>query len=121
MFAAAAIVASKVYDAAVMAAQWLAMRAFVIAIIAIMLPWVLRGVLGWGFNWMVTYGKEITSLIMDYINTATSGNVAVDIDLTGLGGYLAYHTGLLDYASIIFTGWGLYWVIAILAKTPRTI
>jgi len=121
VFAAAATFLQMALDVAVVAAQWIALRAFVIAIMMIVLPWVLRGALAWGFNWMVTYGRGISTMLLSYIQSATNGNVDVNIDLTGVGGYLAYQTGLLEYSSVIFTGWGLYWIVAVLAKTPRAL
>ncbi len=124
MFAAAAIFAQMVFNASIQAAKWLATKAFVVAILAIVLPWVLKGFFIWAFEWIAAYGIDMVSAIIDYINSylsQSSMQTQIDINLTGVGGYLAVKTGLIEYASIIFTGWGIYWVIAVLAKTPRMV
>jgi hypothetical protein len=121
MFAAAATVAQMAFDAAVISAKFLATRVLLIALMGTMLPWVLKGVYIWGFEYLVTYGSKISDYMLSQISSATAGNFDVNIHLTGIGGYLAEVTGLIDYCSIIFTGWGIYWVVAVLAKTTRVI
>lgn len=121
MFAAAATFAQMVFDAALHTAKWLATKVFIVAAIAIVLPWALKGVLIWGFEYFVEYGREFSSLLLGYINTLSGDAVTIDVSLTGIGGYLAQQTGLIDYAAIIFSGWGIFWVIAVLAKTPGRI
>lgn len=122
MFAAAAIVGEMLMNGGIAFARWLATKAFIIACMAIILPWVLKGVLSWAFEWIVAYGMEFFDYIMTFIRSmAGDANIDIDINLTGVGGYFAVQTGLLDYASIIFTGWGIYWIIAILAKTPKAV
>jgi hypothetical protein len=120
MFAAAATVAQMIFDGSIRVAQWLATKVFILSIVTIVLPWVLRYVLIWAFEWISIYGREVMTLIMTQISSLTgAANIDIDINLSGVGGYLAAQTGLIEYCSIIITGWGLYWVVAILAKTPR--
>jgi hypothetical protein len=120
MFAAAATFAQMIHDDLVTFAVWLASKVFIVAIMAIMLPWILKGVFIWGFEYFVVYGREIANYILSSISSVTAGQYDFSIPLSGVGGYLAIQTGLIDYCSIIFTGWGIYWVIAVLAKSaPR--
>lgn len=122
MFAAAATVAQMVFDLSVQTARWLATKVFIVALMATLLPWVLKGLFIWGFEYFVTYGRDIAQYVITAISAMMpEGSYDVNIELSGIGGYLAIQTGLIDYCSIIFTGWGLYWVIAILAKTTRVI
>ncbi len=122
MFAAAATFAQMVYDGAVRLAQFIATKALILAIMMLVLPWVLKSVMVWAFQYFTVYGRDIANYMMSFMSDALAGSgVAVDINLTGVGGYLAIMTGLIDYSAIIFTGWGLYWVVAVLAKTPRFI
>lgn len=118
MFAAAAIFAQMVFDKACDVAKFIATRALLLSLLAIGLPWVLKGVLMWGFDWVLTYGRVFGDQIMSYIS-AQAGSQTIAIHLSGIGGYLAEQTGLIDYCAIIITGWGLYWTVAVLAKTPR--
>lgn len=120
MFAAAATFAQMAFDAAILAAKWLATKALMLALMMLVLPWVLKGVIIWAWQYFATYGREIASYTLELIGGLMGdAGVAIDINLTGIGGYMAIQTGLIDYSAIIFTGWGLYWVIAVLAKTPR--
>jgi hypothetical protein len=120
MVAAAVLMARWVWDATLIAAQWIATRAFILAILAIGLPWVLKGVLVYAWNWFAEYGRGVATFFMDTISGYTSSaGLDIDIQLTGVGGYIASQVGLVDYASIIFTGWGLYWLVAVLAKSQR--
>jgi hypothetical protein len=122
MVAAAVLAARWVWDAAVMVAQWLAQKVFIVAVMAILLPWVLKGVFVWVFNWFAAYGRDIAQFITSQVSTQiANAGVAIDIQMTGVGGYIAEMTGLVDYASIIFTGWGLYWYVCILSKSARMI
>jgi len=122
MFAAAATVAKMFLDVSIHAAKWIAQKTLIVAVLAIVLPWVLREAMYWGFEYITVYGRSMAEQIMGYLNTLIgSAGVEVNIHLTGVGGYLAIQTGLIEYSSIIFTGWGLYWVVAVLAKTPTRI
>ncbi len=122
MFAAAATFAQMVYDGAVRLAQFIATKALILAVMMLVLPWVLKKVMIWAFSYLTTYGRDIAEYVMSFMSGAIAeAGVEVNINLTGVGGYLAIMTGLIDYSAIIFTGWGLYWVIAVLAKTPRMI
>jgi hypothetical protein len=121
MFAAAAIFAQMAYDAAKEAARWLATKTFVIVIIMVVVPSALKGVLLWLFDWLFTYGRDIASYLLSMMQSEIQASGMAEsfaFQLTGPGGYLAIQTGLIDYASIIFTGWGVYWVVAVLAKMP---
>jgi len=122
MFAAAAIVARWVWDAAVIVAKWLALKVFMLACLAVVLPWVLRGFFVWGFDWLTNYGSEIlgffTTAMQEQI-AAAGMDASINLELTGIGGYFALKTGLIDYIAIISTGWGLYWMVAFLSKATR--
>lgn len=119
MFAAAATVAQMLFDGAIHVARWLATKALIIAIMAIVLPWILREIIIWLFKYSETYGYTIYQLVNSYLSSFLSGSdVVIDLELTSIGGYLALQTGLVDYCSIIFTGWGIYWVVCVLAKVP---
>jgi hypothetical protein len=120
MFAAAAIIAQSFFHAAIEAAKWLATKAFILALMAIVLPWVLKPVLMWFFDYIITYGRQWTEFITGSVgNMVQASGVDLTYQIGGVGGYLATQTGLIEYASIIMTGWGLYWTVAILAKTPK--
>ena len=117
MFAAAAIVSQTIFNAALAVAKWLATKAFIVACLTIVLPWVLKGFFMWGFNWIATYGREIAEYLMSILQSQVSSmGMDIDITLVGPGGYIAQMVGLPEYASIIFTGWGIYWYIAVFAK-----
>lgn len=122
MFASAAVFMQTFWLAAQEAAKWLATKALILAIMMLVLPFVLKGVIIWGFEWFAAYGREAFGMVMGAVGSliGSSGEVVQSstLQLTGIGGYLAIQTGLIDYASIIFTGWGLYWIVAVLAKTP---
>jgi hypothetical protein len=119
MFAAAATVAQMAFDLAVQTAKWLATKVFIVALMATLLPWVLKGFFVWAFEYFQIYGGDILQYFMDSISQVTGGSIDVNIELTGVGGYLATQTGLIDYCTIIFTGWGLYWVISVLSRATR--
>ena len=117
MFAAAATFAQMVFDSARQVALWLATKVFVLAILTIVLPFVLRGVLIWFFKFLQTYGSSIFSFFQESISgVVQQAGIETHLELTSVGGYLALQTGLIDYCSIIFTGWGLYWFVVIYPK-----
>lgn len=116
MFAAAAIVAQMAYDGALFLARWIATRLFFLALITTVLPWVLKGVYVWGFDYLMTFIKTSSSFVFDSISTYTQGSYDFDVTLTSVGGFLAVQTGFIDYCSIIITGWGIYWFIAIFPR-----
>lgn len=119
MFAAAAIVLQTAFRASLEAAKFLATKALMVAIIAIVLPWAIKPVFIYAFEWIVKYGRTYGDLIMGFINSQTStAGIDLNLTITGVGGFLAEQTGLIDYCSIIISGWGIYWTLAILAKTP---
>jgi hypothetical protein len=121
MFAAAATVAQMAFDLSVQIAKWFATKVLLISLLAIFFPFVMKGLFIWGFKYLITYSRVISEFVMDSVFIATQGTYEVNIELSGVGGYLAIQTGLIDYCAIIFTGWGLYWVIAVLAKTSRVL
>ena len=116
MFAAAATFVEMAFNASLAAARWLATKALMVSLLAIVLPWVLKGFFIWGFDYFMTYGREIAGYLMNQLSTMTAGSYDIHIPLSGVGGYLAIQTGLIDYSSIIFTGWGIYWFIAVLPR-----
>jgi len=124
MVAAAVLVARWIWDAVQKAALWIATKALIILLMAIVLPWVLRKFFIWGFDFLTKYGAEAASYITSQIGDAlTSAGIqtTVDLELTGVGGYIALKTGLIEYISIITVGWGLYWVIVFTLKSGRKI
>lgn len=120
MIDAAATIAQTFWFSLVYAARWLATKTLIIFLLMVVLPWVLKGILIWGFEYIVAYGREWGDLFMGLIGSliGEAASTDVSVSLTGVGGFLAVKTGLIDYASIIFSGWGVYWVVAVLAKTP---
>jgi hypothetical protein len=119
MFAAAATVAQMFFDSAVATAKWLATKTFLLYLIMVVLPWALKPVFIWAFEYIVAYGREYVNIFTQYIgSTLESHGVVLDIQLTGVGGYLASRTGLIEYASIIFSGWGLYWFVCVFSRVP---
>jgi hypothetical protein len=128
MLAATATILQTVYQSAQALAVWLAGKVLIIALLMVVLPFVVKGIIIWMFEYMTTYGLEIAAWVSTFIADQIEGSgllgpggqTAMEVPLSGIGGYLAIQTGLIDYCSIIFTGWGLYWTIAVLAKTtPR--
>jgi len=127
IFGAAATVAQMVFDGAQRVAMFLARKVLLLAALTIVLPWVLKGFLIWSMDYIIVYGRDYVTFMHSFVQdilsssdvTSSFASGAVDFEITGIGGYLAMQTGLIDYCSIIITGWGLYWTVAILAKTPR--
>jgi len=124
MFAAAVLVARWIWDAVQKAALWIATKTLIILLLAIVMPWVLRKFFIWGFDFLTKYGTEYAGYITTQIGDAlTSAGLQtnIDLELTGVGGYIALKTGLIEYISIITVGWGLYWVIVFTIKSGRKI
>lgn len=122
IFGAAATVMQTFWMAAMEAAKFLATKALMLSIIAIVLPWAIKPVIIWAFEYIVKYGRDILSFFQSEVGqVVASSGMDLSYQLTGVGGFLAIQTGLIDYASIIFSGWGLYWAVAILAKTPKVL
>lgn len=117
MFAAAAIVAKWVWEAALEVARWLAFKIFIVAVLVTVAPWVLKKVFIWTWDYGQGFILEMIGYVMSTINSyLVSAGIDVNINLTGVGGYLAIQTGLIDYAQIIFAAWGIYWTISLLSK-----
>lgn len=118
MFAAAAIVAQTIWQASVEAAKWLATKTLIIAVIMVLLPSAMKAVFLWGFDYIVVYGQQWADLFKSYIESQIgSQGLDLTIQFSGIGGYLAVQTGLIDYISILSAGWAIYWVVAVLAKS----
>jgi len=117
MFAAGVLVARWVWDVGNYIAHWIAWKGLMLLIMAFVLPSVFRKAIEWGFAYVTTYSSEMattaTSTFSTMINNLISTNLGVDwninISLVGVGGFLAIHTGVLDYISIITSGWALAW------------
>lgn len=120
MFAAAAIVSRWIWDAVMYLARWTAVKLFVMGVLAIVLPWVLKGVLLWFWDFVSSYVFEFVGWVFGYISQAIAdAGIDISINLTGVGGYLATQVGLIDYCSIIIAGWGLYWMVVLTTKAFR--
>lgn len=121
MFAAAATVAQTVWMAFVEVAKWLAMKTLVVGLLAIVLPWVLRHFLLWAIDFFAEYADVIFGALEGGISSLlqTTGYDDFAIHINSVGGFLAHQTGLIDYCSIIFTGWGLYWTVGLGLRALR--
>lgn len=114
MFAAAAIVAQSVWMAAMEVAKFIATRIMLIYILTLILPWILKSYFIYIIKFLETYGGKITSYLGDMVGQATAGTPyegIIDIHLNSVGGYLAEQIGLIDYCSIIISGYAIAWVI----------
>jgi len=122
MFAAAVLVAQSIWSAAKAAALWIATKALVLYCLVFILPWVFRKFFVWGIDFFIKYGQEMASFVSTELGEMLQEagmQTNINIELTGVGGYLAIQTGLVDYISIISTGWGLYWIVVLTLRRWR--
>jgi hypothetical protein len=117
MFAAAAIFARWAWDSAMLIARWAAVKVLVTAILVTIVPWVLKNHMVWIYDLGYNFFTQIMSFVFGLFNQIiANAGIDIDINLSGVGGYIAGQVGLDDYALIIFSGWGIYWSIIIASK-----
>ena len=121
MHAALAIIYQTTIGVALAIARFIAFKVFILLILLIVLPYVLKKLFIWGMEYFQEYGHVISGYFSDLINTITGGEIEISMQLTSVGGYLAIKTGLIEYCAIIITGWGIYWTIALMSKTTKII
>jgi hypothetical protein len=106
--------AKWVWETAMYVARWLVFRKFTLFALAFILPWALRGVIIWVWNLIATNDAGVRDWMTTFVaQKASELGFELQIEMTGVGGYLAQQTGLLEYCSIIITGWGLYWFVGL--------
>ena len=122
MFAAAVLVARWIWDGAKEVLKWIAVRAFAITLMILILPWVLRNIVIWFIKYMQIHGHGmvdyVTALMAEFF-TNTGMETDINIELSGIGGFFAIHTGVIEYISILMTGYAAYWYIIFITKTLK--
>lgn len=114
MLSAAVYLARWAWDVVRYVSAWLAYKSFALILIAVVLPVVLRKFFAWSWNFLAAHGINALEYVFGWIDQAMiDAGIAVDVNLTGVGGYIASQVGLIEYCSVIITGWALVWVIAI--------
>lgn len=107
-------IAKWIWEVGMYIARWLVFRKFTVFALAFILPWALRGVIIWFWNLIASKDSVVRDWASSFVaDQAAALGFELDIQMTGVGGYLAQQTGLLEYCSIIITGWGLYWVVGL--------
>jgi hypothetical protein len=103
-------------------AAWLAYKKFALVLIAVFMPYILRGFFMWAWNFIAKHNQEMTIWFSGkaYDWLATAG-IIVDLQLSGVGGYIANKVGLIEYCTVIITGWSLVWVIGIGMRTTALV
>jgi len=116
MFAAAATLAHMALDISISVARWVSMRLLVVGLLTVILPRVLKGVFIWGFQYIERYGMVMVSHLMSTISQNSGESFDINMQLTGVGGYIANQIGLIDYCTILITNWGLIISISFLIR-----
>lgn len=119
VFAAGAVISAAAFGLTKSIAKWVAIKALLISLIIIVLPWVLKGHYKWIIDHITNFIGTIATHIMTSIDSLSGGVYDISLQLTGVGGYIASRIGFIEYCSIIFTGWAAYLAIITLRKfTP---
>lgn len=97
--------------------KWAATKVLVIGLLTIVLPWVLKDTLIW--FWSVSAQYRV--LLFDYINSqivSVVGQAGINatLTITSIGGYIANQIGLLNYFTILVTGFTICWSLRFIGR-----
>lgn len=97
--------------------KWAAAKVLLISLITIVLPWVLKDTLIW--FWSVS--SSYRALLFEFISTQITGivgqaGIQASLSITSIGGYIANQIGLLNYFSILVTGFTVCWSIRFIGR-----
>lgn len=105
---------AMMWFAGALIARWLVFKLFIIGCLVVVLPWVLKN----GVTWFWDVTDTTRSQIAEYANTVLSTLLSgidpnIVINISSIGGYIANQIGLVEYASILVTAFGICWGIKI--------
>lgn len=97
--------------------KWAAAKVLIIGLLTIVLPWVLKDTLVW--FWSVS--SSYRSLLFDFINSQIvnvvgQAGINASLSITSIGGYIAGQIGLLNYFSILVTGFTVCWTLRFIGR-----
>ncbi len=97
--------------------KWAAAKVLLIAALTIILPWVLKDALQWFWKVGSAYRTEIITFINSQI-TDIIGSAGIDatLSITSVGGYIAQQIGLVNYFSILVSGFAICWALKFIGK-----
>lgn len=97
--------------------KWAAFKLLIVGFLVIVLPWVLKDTLIW--FWSVS--SSYRSLVFEFVNQQIvdvigQAGINASLSITSIGGYIANQIGLLNYFSILVTGFTICWSIRFIGK-----
>lgn len=97
--------------------KWAAQKVLIISICTIVLPWVLKDVLVWFFKVTSSYRAEILTFINSQISSIIgSSNIDATLSITSIAGYIANQIGLINYFSILLSGFAICWSLKFISR-----
>lgn len=82
--------------------KWLAWKAVIISLITVTLPIVLKNIITWLFDTLMSFAVS---------HVSTDGLSAAAFDFSGFSGYLAYHLMIPESIAVILTGLAIRFVL----------
>lgn len=101
---------AMMWIAGALIARWLVIKIFIIGCLVVVLPWVLKNGVSWFWDVSDTARSQLAQYTNDLLGTLLSGiDPNIVINISSIGGYIANQIGLVDYASILVTAFGICW------------
>lgn len=98
-------------------ARWVATKVLIISVLIIVLPWVLKDVLQWFWKVSEIYRSEMQQFVNDQIiSILGQAGLNATLTITSVAGYISNQIGLIDYATILFSGFALCWSLKFIGK-----